>query len=253
MSEALVVVAVVAAAVVLVRAFRPLLPRLVIVHDHEAGLLYRQGRLVRRLEAGAYRLSRSSSTIDLIDLRRRIATVPGQEVLSSDHVGLKVSVAVVFEVVDPVAALQRVQRYEETLHVAVQLALRAAVSATPIDDLLARRLDLGARIASVVGPQLEELGLHLHVVEVKDVMFPGELKKIFAEVVRAQKEGQASLERVRAETAVLRSLANAARLLDGNPSLLSLRVLQSVEASGARGGTMVLGVPQAVLPISRVT
>lgn len=228
-----------------------LVPRRLVVHEHEAGLLYRRGRLARRLEPGAYRLWRPTSELVIVDLRRRIAAVAGQEVLSADGVGLKVSLAVVHELADPVAARHRVQSHEEALHVAVQLALRAAVGAAPVDELLARRLDLGARIAAAVAPQAEAFGVRLHLVEVKDVMFPGELKKIFAEVVRARKEGEAALERARAETAALRSLANAARMLEGNPSLLSLRVLQAVAAGGEKGGTVVLGVPQGVVPVAK--
>jgi len=58
-------------------------------------------------------------------------------------------------------------------------------------------------------------------------MFPGEMKKAFAQVVKAQKDGQAALEKARGETAALRSLANAARMMDDNPNLLQLRAFAS--------------------------
>ena len=99
-------------------------------------------------------------------------------------------------------------------------------------------------------PAAAELGVTLHSAEVKDVMFPGDLKRIFAEVVRAQKEGQAALERARGETAALRNLANAAKMLEDNPALFNLRVLQSV-SGGAQGSTVVVGVPQGVVPVPR--
>ena len=219
------------------------------MHEYEAGLLYRNGRFVRRLVPGAYLVLTFWNEIAVVDARRRVVTVPGQEVLSADSVGLKVSVAVTYEVADPVAALHRTQSFEEALHVAVQLALRAAVGAANIDDLLRQRIEIGHRLFETLAPQLDAIGLEVHAVEVKDVMFPGELKKIFAEVVRAQKEGQAALERARGETAALRSLANAARLVQDSPALMSLRVLQSVAAAGSRGGTFVLGVPQGVVPV----
>lgn len=61
-------------------------------------------------------------------------------------------------------------------------------------------------------------------------MFPGELKRIFAQVVQARQEGLAALEKARGETAPLRNLANAARTLAANPALLQLRTLQTMEA-----------------------
>jgi len=46
-------------------------------------------------------------------------------------------------------------------------------------------------------------------------MVPGELKRIFAGVVAARKDGEAALERVRAETAALRNLDRETTFLAG--------------------------------------
>ncbi len=67
-----------------------------------------------------------------------------------------------------------------------------------------------------------------------------ELKKSFSEVVRARQEGQAALERARGETAALRNLANAARMLENNPALQNLRWLQAVSELGTKGGSVVV-------------
>jgi regulator of protease activity HflC (stomatin/prohibitin superfamily) len=102
-----------------------------------------------------------------------------------------------------------------------------------------------------VQPEAERIGINVQAVEVKDVMFPGDLKKVFAEVLKAQKEGQAALERARGETAALRNLANAARMLENNPALMNLRLLQSIAAAtgNGSGNTLVMGVPAGFVPI----
>jgi biotin carboxylase len=79
-------------------------------------------------------------------------------------------------------------------------------------------------------------------------MFPGEMKKAFSQVVKAQKEGQAALERARGETAALRNLANAARIMDDNPNLMQLRALQVFADSP--NNTLVLGMSNVPIPIS---
>jgi hypothetical protein len=78
-------------------------------------------------------------------------------------------------------------------------------------------------------------------------MFPGDLKRIFSQVVKARKEGQAALEKARAETATLRHLANAASLIDRHPTILQLRLLQAVQESS--GNTLVLGMPPQSTPL----
>lgn len=131
----------------------------------------------------------------------------------------------------------------EALYVSAQLALRTLVAACKIDELLEKRLEIGKNLLANIASQANALGLDLSLAEVKDIMFPGELKKTFAEVVKAQKEAQAALERARGETAALRSLANAAKMLEDNPALLSLRALQSVSATGTAGNSIVFNVP----------
>lgn len=75
------------------------------------------------------------------------------------------------------------------------------------------------------------LGLELRLISIKDLMLPGELKKLYAQIVQARQDGLVQLERARGETAALRSLTNAARLTHKNPSLLQLRSLQALEQS----------------------
>jgi regulator of protease activity HflC (stomatin/prohibitin superfamily) len=89
--------------------------------------------------------------------------------------------------------------------------------------------------------------MELMSVDVKDLMFPGPLKKVFAQVIEARQQGLASLEKARGETAAMRSLANAARMVDDNPSLLQLRILQQLESTS--GNTVVLGLPAGSGPL----
>lgn len=81
----------------------------------------------------------------------------------------------------------------------------------------------------------------------RDLTLPGELKKIFSQVVKARQEGLAALERARGETAALRNLANAAQMIERNPNLVQLRLLQVIAQQP--GNTLVLGVQQQGTPI----
>ncbi|MFL5758009.1 MAG: slipin family protein, partial [Chloroflexota bacterium] len=78
---------------------------------------------------------------------------------------------------------------------------------------------------------------------------PGELKRAYASVLAARKEGEAALERARGETAALRNLANAGRLVETNPGLLQLRMLQELGASS--GNTIVMGLPDTTTVVPR--
>jgi regulator of protease activity HflC (stomatin/prohibitin superfamily) len=220
-----------------------LLVRKAVVPEGYAGLLYREGRYVRTLGSGAYWLWGVNTRVDHVDLRLRTLNIPGQEVLCRDQVSLKVSVAVRYAVVAPDVAHHRVQSYADFLYLSVQLALRTEAGQHPLEELLSGRVALGEGLRARVAEQARGIGLAVEAVELKDVMLPAELRRAFAEALKARKEGQAALEKARGETAALRNLANAARMVEQSPALLQLRTLQTLgSASTTPGNTFVVGM-----------
>jgi regulator of protease activity HflC (stomatin/prohibitin superfamily) len=213
-----------------------------IVHEHERGLRYRSGRLKGLVGAGTYLTLPPWTQVLVLDMRPASITVEGQEILTADGVAAKVSMVARYEVGDAAAAVTRDVSYSRTLYLLLQLGLRDAITRRTLDEALAARGDLGAEIRDACGGRLAAIGVELLEVDVRDVMLPGELKRAFTSVITARKEGEAGLERVRSETAALRALANAGRLLDDNPGLLQLRILQ--EVGGSSGNSIVFGAPE---------
>ena len=217
------------------------------------GLLYHKGKFVETLGAGRHIRWSWHYTIDAQDLRKTSLVVAGQEVLTADNVGLKLNVLVTYQVVDPVKAAHETQNWRGDLYNFAQLALRAVVGGVAVEALLGQRLELGAQLLTRVQPEAAKIGVNVLAAEVKDVMFPADLKRAFAEVLKAKQEGQAALERARGESAALRNLANAARVLEGNPALMNLRLMQSLTAAQNAGNTLVLGIPGGFVPLKSGT
>jgi regulator of protease activity HflC (stomatin/prohibitin superfamily) len=217
----------------------------VIVYDYEKGLLYKKGKFIKVLGAGLYRVFRATTTINKVDIRTRFITIPGQEVLSADGITLKVTLAAQYEISNPEIALTKTQDYQGTLYLMLQLALRDIVGSLPIDEVLQKRKEFSKGLMEQTQEKAKAIGINLMMADIKDIMFPGELKNVFAQEVKARKEGLASLEKARGETAALRNLANAAKLLEDNPALLQLRMLQST------GNTFVIGTQTPVEVLSK--
>jgi regulator of protease activity HflC (stomatin/prohibitin superfamily) len=213
------------------------------VHDYQRGLRYRQGRLVGLLDPGMHVAVRPFTEIHLLDARPTSMTVPGQEILTADGVALRVSLTARYVVADPVAAVTNDQNYVAALYTALHGGLREALAGRTADEVIATRAEIGPAVGGAIATELARLGVELLGVDVRDVMVPSELKRAFAGIVAARREGEAALERARGETAALRGLANAGRMLDDNPGLLQLRILQQL--GGSSGNTIMLGMPGA--------
>ena len=179
---------------------------------------------------GRYWLRPRIDELTVVDIRRRQAVVAGQEVLSADRVPLKISLITEFTVSDVLRAVTGVERFEDVLYGRLQLALREAVSGQDLDSVLEERGELGTTIQGLVQESAAELGIELHSVQVRDFMMAGGLRGAYTEVVEARQQGLAALERARGESAALRSLANAAQLMERHPGIMQLRLLQAVES-----------------------
>lgn len=219
----------------------------VTVYEFQRALRYRKGRFLSVLGPGQYWILEARTTITPVDVRPNFITLMGQEVLTADGVPLKISIAANYEMSDPQLAINGQANYAQALYLLLQLAVREIISTSKADELLENRAGFAEKIRTLAEPQVQRLGLKLLTADLKDLMISGDLKKSFAQVVKARKEGEAALERARGETAALRSLANAARMLQDNPQLVQLRMLQAMGESG--GNTLVVGLP-AALPLA---
>jgi regulator of protease activity HflC (stomatin/prohibitin superfamily) len=233
----LIALIVVIVAILLLRAW----VRVVTVHDFERGLRYRRGRFSGLVDPGTHFSLPPFTEVHVIDGRPAFVTIEGQEVLTSDGVALKVSLAARYVVGDPVAAVMGDQNFRQAIHLELQLGLREVLAVGTAEDVLAARTKIGPTVLEKTASKLARIGIELLSVEVRDVMVPGELKRVFAGVVAARKEGEATLERARSETAALRNLANAGRMVEDNPGLLQLRMLQQLGSSS--GNTVMLTMP----------
>jgi len=226
--------------------FTPGVRRITIL-EYEKGLKYTKGRFRTVLEPGQYWYMPFFVVIEKLDVRPRFVSITGQEVLSSDGVTLKVSLAANFEIADANVAINKVKSFQEALYLELQLALRGIIGSADIDTVLNSRNELSKQLMSMTEAKVQDLGLKLISVDLKDIMFPGKLKDIFAQVVNARQEGLAALEKARGETAALRNLANAAKMVETNPNLMQLRLVQVLGESS--GNTLILGLPSQATPV----
>lgn len=214
-----------------------------IVRDTEAVLLYKSGAFDRQLETGAYWITPFSDQIERIDIRPRQRVLSGQEILTKDRIAIKISLVLDYRPEDARKVMEGAVYSDGSLEEAARLALRAEVADLTLDEILEARSDLGDRIAKTLSERATELGFALEGVAVRDIMLPGNLKRAYSGVLEAQKDAERRLEQARGDHAVMRSLANTARLLDGNPSLAQARVLQALETGG---NTIMFGAGDAV-------
>jgi regulator of protease activity HflC (stomatin/prohibitin superfamily) len=176
-----------------------------IIKSTHRGLRYSDGRLTDVLEAGRYKLPRPSRAwvkrpkveVVLVDMRERELTIKGQEILTSDKVAVRVSILTQFQVVDPVAAVEKVAAYEDRLYSDIQLAARRSLASMTLDEILTNRNQLSEDILADVQTVADGYGVKIMRADVKDIVFPGNLQDIMNRVLAAQRLSEAQLVEAR--------------------------------------------------------
>ena len=74
-----------------------------VVENHEAGLLYVEGRLVERLAPGRHAFWTAGRKIEVkrLDLRPQAVEITAQEMLTKDRIALRVTLTAFRRIVDP--------------------------------------------------------------------------------------------------------------------------------------------------------
>jgi len=217
----------------------------VLVHAHERGLLYVQGRFERLLPPGRHAFwSNEDSKIEvtLVDTRREQLAVTGQELMTRDKVSLRLTVVADYALEDPLLAAQTVGNIRDTLYLALQLAAREHVASVTLDELLEGRDRLTQYLESEVVPRAKAVGVRIDRLGVKDVVLPGDMKTLLNRVIEAEKEAAANVITRREEAAATRSLANTAKMMADQPMLLRLREIEAMEKISEKIGKISLFV-----------
>jgi len=202
-----------------------------VVENHEAGLLYVEGRLVERLAPGrhAYWTVDRKVEVKRLDLRPQLLEIAAQEMLTKDRVALRVTLTAFRRIVDPERAVASTVDVDAWLYRLVQFAIREAVASRTLDEVLAAKNALDAELRAFVRDRVAEAGLEVTELGVKDVILPGEIRELVNKVVEAERTAKANQIRRQEETAATRSLLNTAKLMEDNPLLLRLKELESLE------------------------
>ncbi len=213
-----------------------------IVMEYERALLYEQGQFSRLLEPGRYVFWRwMKVSYDRVSLRQMSEVISGQEVLSSDKIGVRVSLIAHYAVTDPVVAITTVENYAEQLYQELQLELRNAIASRTVEELLAARDEISDELMGAVAPLAAAYGLELRRVGVRDIVLPGNVRNVFMLEVEADRKGRAELIKARHEVAAARARANTAKILTENPAVIRLQELDAlVDLAGKNGNVIML-------------
>src|SRR2546426_3528854 len=188
-----------------------------ILREYERGVIFRLGKLLRAKGPGMIFLF---PVVDrMVEMGLRVVTidVSKQEVMTRDNVPATVDAVVYFRVIDPVAAVVKVENFWKATSLIAQTTLRSVLGQAELDELLAHRDKINQTLQEIIDRQTDPWGIKVTSVEVKDMVLPEGMKRAMAKQAKAERERRAKIVNAEGEFQAAEKMVKAAAMISKEP------------------------------------
>src|SRR3954464_7391365 len=215
-----------------------------ILREYERGVVFRLGKLLGAKGPGVIVLIPLVDRMVKMDLRVVTIDVARQEVMTRDNVPATVDAVVYFRVVDPIAAVVKVENFWKATSLIAQTTLRSVLGQAELDELLSHRDKINQTLQEIIDRQTDPWGIKVTAVEVKDVSLPEGMKRAMAKQAEAERERRAKIVNAEGEFQAAEKMVQAAAMISKEPIALQLRYLQTMgEMATEHNTTTFLPLP----------
>jgi len=215
-----------------------------ILREYERGVIFRLGKLQGAKGPGLIFLIPVVDRMVKMDLRVVTIDVPKQEIMTKDNVPATVDAVVYFRVVDPNAAVVKVENFWKATSLIAQTTLRSVLGQSALDELLSQRDIINQKLQEIIDKQTEPWGIKVTSVEIKEVSLPDSMKRAMAKQAEAERERRAKVVNAQGEFESAEKMVQAAALIAKEPIALQLRYLQTMrEMASEHNTTTFLPLP----------
>ena len=215
-----------------------------ILREYERAVVFRLGKLIGAKGPGLVFLIPMVDRMVRMDLRVITINVAKQEVMTRDNVPVTVDAVVYFKIIDPQAAVIKVENFLQATSLIAQTTLRSVLGQSELDELLAHREMINRTLQEIIDSHTGPWGVKVTAVEVRDVMLPDTMKRAMARQAETERERRAKVINAEGEFQAAEKLVQAAAMIAVQPIALQLRYLQTVnEISSDRNTATFIPLP----------
>jgi regulator of protease activity HflC (stomatin/prohibitin superfamily) len=184
---------------------------------------------------------RISTRLDTIQFRT-------ESTLTKDNVPVNVDSVLYMKPVDLEKAVLQVENYYQATQLASQTTLREVIGKVDLNELLAEREKVGARLREIIDEKTESWGIKVTAVEVRDVIIPSNLQDAMSRQAQAERERIARVTLATAEFEASAKMIEAAKMYEQSPDGLRLRWMNILYELGQQSGSNTIMLVPANMP-----
>ncbi len=210
------------------------------VNQWEVALRFTFGKYSGRVEPGLTMFLPGIQQFRRIDTRTRNRDLLRQMVITRDNVTTMIDAVVYFRVVDPEKAALAIENYEAAVKDRARVVLRDIAGETRLDDLLAHRDEIAAKVRAQVETVVAQWGLHVELIGLQDIQLPPQMQEVLAKAAIAERDRKYVIIKSEADVESAKNFAQAAEILATSPGAMELRRFEALANLSQSGVTKVI-------------
>lgn len=210
------------------------------INQWEVALRFTNGKYSGRVEPGLTLFLPVLQNIRRIDTRTRNRDLLRQMVITRDNVTTMIDAVVYFRVIDPEKAALAIENYEAAVKDRARVVLRDVAGETRLDDLLAHREEIAAKVRAQVETVVAQWGLHVELIGLQDIQLPPQMQEVLAKAAIAERDRKYVIIKSEADVESAKNFAQAAEILSSSPGAMELRRFEALNNLAQTGVTKVI-------------
>ncbi|MDQ1344354.1 MAG: hypothetical protein QG650_1075 [Patescibacteria group bacterium] len=163
------------------------------VNQGEVGLIEVLGKFSHETGPGLSFLIPGFQTLRKVDIREQVITVPEQQIITKDNVGMAVDGIIYVQITDAQKAQYEISNVFLAVVNLAQTNLRNVLGTMSLDDTLSNRDSINVRLLEALDRETVKWGIKVLRVEIKKLEPPRDIQDSMSKQMKAEREKRAQI------------------------------------------------------------
>lgn len=159
----------------------------------EVGLREFLGRYTDTVGPGIFFLIPGVQSVKKVDIREQVVTVPEQQIITKDNVGMAVDGVIYVQITDPYQATYDINNVFMAVVNLAQTNLRSVLGTMTLDETLSNREIINAKLLESLDRETGKWGIKVLRVEIKRLDPPDDIQNSMSKQMKAEREKRAQI------------------------------------------------------------
>ena len=163
------------------------------INQGEVGLRDFLGKYTDTVGPGIFFMIPGVQSVKKVDIREQVVTVPEQQIITRDNVGMAVDGVIYVQIIDPYQATYDINNVFMAVVNLAQTNLRSVLGTMTLDETLSNRESINIRLLESLDRETGKWGIKVLRVEIKRLDPPDDIQNAMSKQMKAEREKRAQI------------------------------------------------------------